>query len=37
MAIVCYVNTFANFLVPSVISWFKYPEKSLFWCIFSYM
>lgn len=37
MAIVNFVNSFSNFLVPSVISFFKTPERTLFFCGFSYL
>ena len=37
MAIVNFVNSFSNFLVPSVISFFKTPERTIFFCGFSYL
>ena len=37
MAIVNFVNSFSNFLVPSVISFFKTPERTLFISGFSYL
>lgn len=37
MAIVNYVNSFSNFLVPSMISLFGSPQRALFWCCLSYM
>lgn len=37
MAIVNIVNSFSNFLVPSVIKTFGSAERTIFWCSFSYM
>ena len=37
MAIVNIVNSFSNFLVPSVISFFGSAERTIFWCAFSYL
>ena len=37
MAIVNIVNSFSNFLVPSVINMFGSAERTIFWCSFSYM
>lgn len=37
MAIVNIVNSFSNFLVPSVIKMFGSAERTIFWCSFSYM